>query len=221
MVATLLFLIATHAPVLHRSLAIGPKLVCVGDSITEGGVATKPEYSYVGRLRTMAAEAHVNLEIINDGLSGWTTGNFADNAAKLVEKLPADATTITIMLGTNDSRSTHDAAQVAADAVKNLEKVMDIYHAKAPNARFVLITPPALYPSKYTPYLRSAHYDESSVVKVAAIDAAYKKLAEQRHLQFIDISFLPGIEYSPDGVHPDDFGHAKVAQKLWRELNKD
>ena len=196
------------------------KLVCVGDSITEGYLASnRSELGYVGQLRRLAAESHRTLEVINEGRSGWSTGAFAYNAAKLAESLPADATLITILLGTNDAHEQGTPVKIAADAVRNLDKIIQSYRAKAPRAEFVIITPPESYPSKFTGELLRAHYDEQTPAKLTAIVEAYQAFCKRSGLRLIDVSKLPGIEHAPDGVHLDDAGHAMLARVIWRELN--
>ena len=197
------------------------KLVCVGDSITEGALATRPERCYVSRIRSLASEAHCDLQVVNEGRSGWSTGAFAANAAALAAKLPVDATLITIMLGTNDTRENGLPGKIAEEAADHLDKLIKLYREKVPGVEVVLITPPAAYPSKFTEELRRAHYEENTPEKLMAIDAAYQSLARRLGLRLIDVSKLPGSEHSPDGVHPDDDGHAKLAEWIWRALNGD
>ena len=195
------------------------KLVCVGASITQGFLASKPDLSYVGRLAAMAAAAHDDLQVVNEGRSGWSTGAYAYNSAKLADKLPADTTLITIELGTNDLRDKGSPAKIAQTAAANLERLIKAYQARVPAATVVVITPTAVYPAKFTQHLRDTGYDDSGPAKLVAIDAAYKALARKLGLQLIDLSDLPAAGDTPEGVHPDDHGHAAIADRVWRELN--
>jgi lysophospholipase L1-like esterase len=195
------------------------RLVCVGASETEGALASKPELCYVSRLGGLARAAHDDLQVINEGRSGWSTGAYAYNAAKLAEKLPADTTVITIMLGTNDIRDKGTPDKIATAAARNMERLIKAYQARVPHARVVILTPTAVYPNKFIQHLRDTGYDETGPAKLVAIDAAYKALAGKLGLQLIDLSDLPDIAGCAEGVHANDQGHAKIAERVWRELN--
>ena len=195
------------------------RLVCVGASETEGALASKPELCYVSRLAALARAAHDDLQVVNEGRSGWSTGAYAYNAAKLAGKLPADATVITIMLGTNDTRDKGSPAKIAGAAARNMERLIKAYQARVPHARVVILTPTALYPGKFIRHLRDTGYDEAGPAKLVAIDAAYKTLAAKLGLQLIDLSDLPDVAGSAEGVHANDQGHAAIADRVWRELN--
>ena len=78
-------------------------MVCIGASIT-AGQGVKPSECYVGLLKARAEKLNLNLEVIGQGRSGWSTGAYVHNAEKVVEAMPADATIVTILLGTNDTR---------------------------------------------------------------------------------------------------------------------
>ena len=196
------------------------KMVCVGASETEGSLASRPELCYVSRLAAFAREAHDDVQVVNEGRSGWSTGAYAYNAAKLAGKLPTDTTLITFMLGTNDTRDKGSPAKIAATAARNMERLIKAYQARVPHARVVLMTPTALYPGKFIQHLRDTGYDETGPAKLVAIDAAYKGLAAKMGLQLIDLSDLPTIEGSAEGVHANDQGHEQIAERVWRELNQ-
>jgi lysophospholipase L1-like esterase len=193
--------------------------VCVGDSITEGGGASKPEKGYVGRLTALAKEAGKSVTLTNAGLSGWSTQSFVDNAKNVVAKVPEDAAVITIMLGTNDAHEDGTPAKIAEKASANMEKLIGLYQARAPHAQIVLLAPPAVYPDRLTQRLKNAHYDDKTPAKLAAITDAYKTLAGRLKIRFVDLSTLPSAENSADGVHPNDAGHDEFAKALWKELN--
>ena len=195
------------------------RLVCVGDSITAGSLATKPERCYVSRLQWLASQAHSDLQVINEGLSGFSTGAYAYRADEKALHIPTDTTLITIMLGTNDTRDKRSPDTIAPDAANNVERLVKAYQARVPKAKIVIITPTALYPSKFTKDLRGAGYDETGPAKLAAIDGAYKALATKLGLSLIDVSGLPGIDNTPEGVHPNDIGHAELAEVIWHGLS--
>lgn len=83
------------------------KIVCVGDSITEGCGATTPHMSYPSILRSRLDEG--SFEVVNLGVGGRTMMRKGDfpywNEDKFQEALASQADTIVLMLGTNDSKS--------------------------------------------------------------------------------------------------------------------
>jgi lysophospholipase L1-like esterase len=195
------------------------RLVCVGDSITAGALATRPERCYVSRLQWLASKAHSGLQVVNEGLSGFSTGAYAYRADEKAQHIPTDTTLITIMLGTNDTRDKGSPDTIAANAAGNLERLIKAYQARVPNAKIVIITPTALYPAKFTQNLRGAGYDETGPAKLNAIDEAYNALTQKLGLPLIDVSNLPAGEDTPEGVHPNDLGHAKLAEVIWHGLS--
>jgi lysophospholipase L1-like esterase len=202
------------APVLQGTL------VCVGDSITEGQPKDQigEGKDYVSLLREKAGAAHLDLKVINQGRSGWTTQQYLDNAESILQGMPADATFVSILLGTNDTRFGNDPDELAQKSADSLRKLIALYHAKAPQARFIIMVPPAVHTSKLTPRLLAANYNKESMSKIAAMSVAFAKLASTDHHMFINLSHFPTEKQSLDGVHPDAAGHAALADEIWRSL---
>ena len=198
-------------------------LVCLGDSITAG----EPRQivgegnDYVTLLRNKADNGGNGLRVQGQGRSGWTTGDYAKNIDSLVEQMPADATLVTIMLGTNDTRSDAPAAEIASQAVQNLRAVIARYREKAPEAKFVVISAPALYPDIHDEQMRNANYDENGPAEVAALRDAYENMAAEDELGFIDVSDLSSKDKSVEGVHPDAAGHVQLADRIWDGLQSN
>jgi lysophospholipase L1-like esterase len=193
-------------------------LVCVGDSITEGQPKDQvgEGKDYVSLLGGKAAK--LGMKVKNEGRSGWATMDYIKNAQGMVDSMPADAAVVTILLGTNDTRFGEDGGEIANRAVANLRKLIALYQAKAPKARFVIMAAPAIYPDMLPENLRAANYNERSPAKVEALRDAYKAMAREDHLQFIDLSDLPSRENSIEGVHPNAAGQQQLAEKIWAEL---
>ena len=209
---------ATDRPTTAPSLPTGT-LVCVGGSFTAGEGAPTPDQSYVGRLRARAAAEGVDLKVVNEGRSGWSTGAFVANTAGVVAKMPADATWVTILLGTNDARSTDPADAIGRQAAANLERLIAAYHAKAPRAQFVIVTPTSVDVGKLTPRLLKAGYGSRTPANLRQVTEASRVLAGRLGLRLIDLTAFPSAGHTVDGVHPDAVGHAEVAAAIWSGLS--
>jgi acyl-CoA thioesterase-1 len=207
--------VATDPPA-PKPLKLEGKMVCVGDSIT-AGEGVKPAQSYVGLLKAKAAAGRLHLEVIGQGRSGWSTGSFVGSKEKILKDMPADATIVTIMLGTNDSHDDGSVDDIARKAADNLARLIDIYREKVPEAQFVIVAPTRIYPDILTRRLVDAHYGPHSVDCLKAIAAAYKTVAADRGLPFIDLAAVPSTPArSIDGVHPNAAGHAEIFGALWK-----
>lgn len=137
--------------------------------------------------------------------------------------LPAEATLVTVYIGTNDSRVVKNLQHPIADVVKQYEEHYDqllaMIHARAPKARIVLINFPnekylaATYnfPDEVLP-----RFDATSQLLAQFIDAHYPKYA------VVDTICDP---YSYDvallykgGVHPNEAGAALLADAVIRVI---
>jgi acyl-CoA thioesterase I len=200
-------------------LRLEGKMVCVGDSITFGeGVA--PAQSYVGLLAAKAKAENLDLQVIGQGRSGWSTGSYIQNAKEIAEAMPADATIVTILLGTNDAHEEGSPQEVGERAARNLGKLIEIYHARAPGAQFVVMTPTRALPEILTKRLRDAHYGEKTPVNLKQIDEGLEAVARARGLLFIDLSDVPSSsKNSIDGIHPNAAGHKEIFEAVWRSVS--
>jgi lysophospholipase L1-like esterase len=193
-------------------------MICVGDSITFGE-GVKLDECYVGLLAAKAKGDKLPLEVSGQGRSGWSTGAYLQNQAKIVQAMPADAAIITIMLGTNDAHEDGSPEEVGKRAAENLGKLIDLYQAKSPQARIVVIAPTKTFPEILTPRLLNAHYGKKTPVNLKEIRDRFEALASQRGLKFIDLSEVPsGPEGSIDGIHPNAAGHRQMFEAMWKAL---
>ena len=209
----------TSAGPATRPAVLAGKLVCVGASVTAGVGAPRPELSYVGRLKAKAAAAGGQLAVVGDGRSGWTTGDYLKHADAVVAKMPADATIVTFQLGGNDTRS-HDAADVVARrAAADMERLIGLYRAKAPHARFVLLTPTAFDTAHESAALTKAGFTDQTPARLAAVADAYRALATRLDVGYVDLSTVPSPGHTVDGLHPDAVGHAEMADAIWAGLS--
>jgi lysophospholipase L1-like esterase len=208
---------AEDSPVV-QPLKLEGKMVCIGASIT-AGEGVKPDESYVGLLKAKVATEHLKLEIVGQGRGGWSTGAYVANKQKMQDAMPADATIVSILLGTNDSRDTGTPAEVGKKAGENLAKLIDIYREKVPNAQFVIVSPTRQYTELLTKRLLDAHYGAASAANLVEISAAFKAVAKERGFLFIDLTEVPSSkDKSIDGVHPNAAGHEELFEAYWKAL---
>jgi len=194
-------------------------MVCIGASII-AGQGVKPAECYVGLLKAKAEKLNLNLEVIRQGRSGWSTGAYVHNAEKVVEAMPADATIVTILLGTNDTREDGSLEELRQRAADNLGKLIGLYQAKAPHAVFIVIGPTQCFSEILTPWLRHAHYGEQTPARLKAVSSGFESVAKERGLMFIDLSGVPAsAEHSIDGIHPTAAGHQEMFDAIWSRLS--
>lgn len=200
-------------------LKLAGKLICVGDSIT-AGEGVKAEECYVGRLKARAKSENLDLEVIGQGRSGWSTGSYIQNKEEIVKAMPADAAIVTILLGTNDSHEDGTPKEIGKRAAENLGKLIDLYHEKAPAAQFVVISPTKTFPEILTKRLLDAHYGKKTPVNLKAIRNEFETIAKQRGLKFLDLSEAPSsASNSIDGIHPNAAGHQQIFDAVWKCLS--
>ena len=200
-------------------LKLEGKMVCIGASIT-AGADVQPQECYVQLLRARVQAAHLNLEVIQQGRSGWSTGAYVANGTKMQAAIPPDTTIISILLGTNDSRDKGTPEQVGHRAGVNLEKLIDLYQQRVPKVQFVIALPTAQYPQKLIKRLRDANYGDASAANIKQIQAAFRAVAVKRHLLIVDLSGLPSTpEKSLEGIHPTPEGHVEICDAFWKAMN--
>ena len=195
-------------------------MICIGDSIT-AGEGVKREECYVELLKAKAQAEHLKLEVIGQGRSGWSTGGYVGARKNMQAAMPADATIISVMLGTNDSHESGTQAEIRSKAGENLKKLIDMYREKAPGAQFVIVLPPKQYPAALSKRLVDAHYGDTSVTNLKEVSAAFKAVATERGLLCIDLSEVPSsANKTKDGIHPDAAGHQEIFEALWEGITR-
>jgi lysophospholipase L1-like esterase len=162
-----------------KPIQLRGKLVCVGDSITYGESVTSAQ-SYVGLLQAKVAAEHLPLKVIRQGRSGWSTADYLAHRDEILDAMPADATIVTILLGTNDSRAIGSPSQIGRDTAANLAQLIDLYRQKIPTAQFVIMAPTQIFPKVLSRRLRDAHYGDEAAANLKEITAAFKSLAAQQ-----------------------------------------
>ena len=181
-----------------------PRWLCYGDSIAEGWVATGPALAWpavVGRAQ--------GLDVVNLGYAGSARGEIV--SAEQIADLSADL--ISISYGTNCwTRTPSSAAAFRA----GLEAFLDVVRQGHPATPLLAVSPVLRPDAEQVPNrlgttlseLR-ASFEECVESRIAAGDAA---------LVSISGAALVAPERLPDGIHPDDAGHAAIAAQLGPQL---
>lgn len=174
------------------------RIVCLGDSLTEGyGLA--PEQAYPSRLETGLRERGYAVRVVNAGISGSTS---ASAVSRLRWQLRSGPDWVVIALGGNDGLRGVDVATTKA----NLAQAIEV--AKQAGVRVLLagMKLPPNYGRDYT----------------EAFEAIFPALAEEHEVAFLPF-LLEGVAADPalnlpDGIHPNARGSAIVARHVQRTL---
>ena len=211
--------------------------VAIGDSITYGtGVKqscgpfpTQPvdieEYcpdgtSYAILTAKGLRKAGIAGSFMNVGIGG---AHVEQTISEELPYLPANTTIVSVYLGTNDSRVVRKLTLPISEAVEQFEeqyeKLLSAIHAKAPQARIVLINfpnqkylaDPKRFGDDITP-----RFDATSQILDKFIDDHYPKYS------VVDTICNPST-YDPAmifeaGVHPNEAGAAVLAKSVLHEI---
>ncbi len=185
-------------PTFAQEAASAPKpldILFVGDSITDfWDNAGMPVFQkYYGFRR-----------VLNIGVSGDVTETTLNNRLEQDRVKNIDPKCIMLMIGTNDIGWKKLSAEEAIDGNK---KILEKLRNKWPNAKILHL---AVFP-------RDANPDGPHRAKIAQINEAIAKMADNEHIFFMDINAnfldkdgnLPK-EIMPDFLHPNAYGY-----ELW------
>lgn len=199
---------------------VSKTVVCIGDSITSGGAYSYPDQdAWPIYLQELLYGLYDDWTLVNLGVSSTTlldegllpyraTGNI--DVAKSIQ---ADA--MLIMLGTNDS---WDPSWNEDAFHTELRALVDELHAAQPQARIVLIAPPATYsdPDPASPGV--FHMDDALIG--GTIRQTVQKVAQETDSRFVDLHQITEghPEWFPDTVHPNAEGNRAIADYLFSEV---
>lgn len=202
---------ASRIGVLSLCLALGvpageafaepPKrLVIVGDSLTEGFGVSR-DLAYPSLLQNKIDAAKKPWRVINAGVSGSTSASAASRIAWQLKQKPH---LIVLALGANDG-----LRGLKPEALQsNLVTAIQACQKAAVPVLLVGMKMPPNYGAAYT----------------RAFEEAFQKAARQTGVPFIpflleNVAGKPDLNL-PDGIHPNEKGHALMAEHIFRELEK-
>ena len=170
------------------------KVLCLGDSLTEGYGILK-EDSYPARLERALREKGLSVKVINSGQSGSTSKNGLKRIKWLARMKPDY---VILALGANDGLR----GLSLVDLEQNLRNV--IQYAKQQDIQVILagMKIPPNYGPAYT----------------AEFEKVFERLAESFQLPLIDfllegVAGIPDLNL-PDGIHPTAEGYDIVTQNV-------
>ncbi|MGI6269074.1 MAG: GDSL-type esterase/lipase family protein [Candidatus Howiella sp.] len=194
------------------------RITCVGDSITEGIGASSGAANYPSQLQRLLGNGYA---VTNAG----TSGAFASEEAcwlpyittnGYITGMNSNPDLVFMMLGTNDAWKDY-WNQTDVDFPELFEtgyrKLIERYQAMPSSPKIVLCLP-------MTSYNDASDGRESN--NVNGTIPIIRKLAEEYGLDILDMhSFTEGhSEWFGDGLHPNDTGYAKVAEKFAEKVNE-
>ena len=193
-------------------------VACVGDSITkEVGAEDAATDSYPALLQNMLGDAYAVVNCGNSGACVQADGDNPYRERKPYEtSLAIDAQIYLIMLGTNDCKAINWNAEGYEQA---LGELINGYREHTPDAKFYLMTPPHTYVTEDIPNaileIGEDHIMEARLIVL--------RVAEEKGVNVIDINAFTEnhADWFSDGIHPNNDGHAEIAQFVFDSMQED
>ena len=182
-----------------------PRWLCYGDSIAEGWCASEPAAAW-----PHLAARERGLDVVNLGYAGAARGEIA--SAEEIAALPADL--ISIAHGTNCwTRTPHGAALFA----EGLRAFLAIVREGHPRTPIVALSPILRPDAEATRNRLGATLADLRGTFEAVI--CERQAAGDARLFLVPGQALVARERLPDGIHPDDAGHAQIAAAIGPALS--
>lgn len=186
---------ATIAPVPRSAY----KLLCLGDSITQGMDARSPSSPYPVQLARL-----LGADLLNQGVGGHVF-----DAASLDAEVPFQPDLVTVAYGTNDWTRGTRVDQLRSNVHGFLARLREIY---PPTRTRVAVL---------SPLWRTVMMDHLPPVDLAVFREAILATASQFEgvIPIDGLSLVPGQPwYFADGTHPNDAGFGHYVMNLYRVL---
>ena len=172
------------------------------------------------------------IEALGNSLGRSIPANFLDREAPFV---PRDSTLVTIFAGGNDANTIAAAlhagyaggdlegyAQARIDTFgRDLRALVDAVRARAPEARIIALNLPNM---SGLPYARGLNFTERQWLQRVAVGLSGQINAlTGQNVTVIDLmcdnAFYDATMYSGDGFHPNNFGYARMADRIFSVVN--
>lgn len=174
------------------------KLLCLGDSLTEGYGVLKDE-AFPALLQKQFTEKGLSVKVINSGQSGSTSKNGLKRL-KWLSKMKPDY--VLLALGANDGLRGLDLREMQA----NLKSVIE--YALVNKIKVILagMKIPPNYGPEYTQEFENIYFRLAEQYEIPLIPFLLEGVAGQRELNL------------PDGIHPTSQGQNIVASNVMKVL---
>ena len=184
-----------YFPTLAQTVERRRKLLCLGDSITQGFITHFPSAAY-----TNVLARELDAELLNQGVGGATF-----DPAVVDGETDYAPDMITVAYGTNDW-AVKTMAAFSADAAAYLKALRAVW----PKARMTVVSP----------LWRRDIAREDVRYAFGESEGVLQWLAEENNALFIPGgALLPAVpELMGDHVHPNDLGHLMVGRRLAERL---
>ncbi len=177
-----------------------PTILFLGNSLT-AGLGVDPAEAFPALIQTKIDQADLELQVVNAGVSGETTGGGLSRIDWLLER---EITTLVLELGANDALRGAPPEVVE----ENLQAIIDRARARHPRVRIVLagMQAPPNMGRIYADAFREIFPRLASKNGAALIPFLLEGVAADRRLN------------QADGIHPTAEGHAIMAETVWEVL---
>lgn len=199
-------------PVLGMQSAkdIQGKIVCFGDSITNGALVNGHSWVYFLSLN------HPEIDFVNAGRNGRTTSD-KKQILPVLKKNP-DADYFIIFLGVNDLK---DGTKVMVkQCVKNMKWMIQKIRGAITGVNIVILAPTTINLLTMAPYNVRKKYNENTKKALVYLKRAYKALAKRESIEFISLLHTVSPSNYVDGLHPNIAGQRQIARAVWNGLIK-
>lgn len=180
------------------------KLLCFGDSITQGYSSKFASLSYVNQV----ARA-LDAEVVNQGIGGYYF-----NEATIEESLLAyQPDLITVAYGTNDYSRYETVEEYAEHTGQYIRKLAALF----PNTKILGILP--IYRNDQNHQVRKLYRSYSLDDARNVLRSHYEALPNGYVLAETGIPHIPQA-YAADYLHPNEFGFSLMAQGIIRKIQE-
>jgi sialate O-acetylesterase len=206
-----------HMPGIYwgRSSDGTTRVLCYGDSITRGTYVDEKYVQDINWVSIMEGKTPENVELINAGRSGRATSDFTGLEAHLRRERHVDH--VIIFLGVNDLRvSTEKTLQAC---VKNTAQTIDRFReAYDKDLPVTILSSPGLSMGNVSKRFYNKGYNEKEQAMLDRLRGEYKKLAESKKVNYIDLWGVVSKDNFSDGLHPNKDGQTQIAEMVWSSL---
>jgi lysophospholipase L1-like esterase len=196
------------------------RVLCAGDSVTQGINLYSPEESYPAYLGRMLGKEY---EVMNAGMIGSTMLRQGDlpywNQALFQSGAAFSPNIVVLMLGTNDSkpRNWKHKAEFEGDTLAMIEHFSSLWT----KPKVYLCLPTTVFPELY-PKISTTPSDQQidSLVLESEIKPILRRASLQANVPLIDIGLAmagKSVEF-PDGIHPNGKGNEEIAKVVLDQI---